>query len=168
MGICMHPVSINEKAGITVMLDDSRPKPVYIVQGNFVEDIGGLAIPSSRMWGGFLCNHLEKEHGTWFMYRGVRGDQLDDVLRTGSDISGMAKGGHIFAAYSIKKASQYGRVIRILDQPLQNEVCVILYRSDGLEMADVPGTIEGKDYEHVFVKEPLEALVGCVMLKPTE
>lgn len=153
---------------LSIKRDNSRTRPVYTVQGHFVEGATGLVVPDSPMWDGALSYDLEKECGTDLRYRGVKGSQLDDVLQTGSDIPGMAKGGHIFAAYSIEKASEYGRTRGVISvgTPLQDDLCIIIYHADALEMAEVPGAIEGKDYEHIFLKEPLEALVGCVMLKP--
>jgi hypothetical protein len=133
---------------------------LYACQGDFRSACGGLYVDGHTIWASLLQILIEKNEGRAFLWRAVRGEQLDDVLATGSDIPGAKIGTQTYATRHLTKATEYGtgRAV-IVDSDLEDDVCVMMYDQTGLKSNEA-------NYEVTFLAEPKDCLKGVLMLRP--
>ncbi len=143
--------------------DTSRNKPVYIYEDTLFWGGSGLTLDGSEStlstsWLYELQAFIEDDLGGKLMYRGVKGEQLDQILESGTDIPNLKKGDKTFATRYLEKSTEYGTSNTISGQPLKENLCVILYKLEGLK--DVFNS-----YEVTFLKDPKEILRGALVFK---
>lgn len=140
--------------------DSSGDKPIYTYEDVLFRGLCGLLREGSKgtMWLYGLQVHIERDLGANLMYRCVRGDQLEQVMKTGTDIPGLKKGDNIFATSYLEKSTEYGTPDLMDGQPLDRDLCVILYEKSGLKD-------KFNSYECIFLEDPKEILMGALIFR---